>query len=173
MKKYPIKFESVPPAIRDENQWVLWKNIMRHGKSTKVPFSVYGTPASSTDESTWSTYESVVMKFDERQHAGIGFVFKEGGGVAGIDLDGCRNPETGIIQEWAWKVIDRFKGYTEISPSATGVKIWITCSASVAKGINRKLAESAVSSKTPGIEIYTHGRYFAFTGKVIKGYESL
>lgn len=172
-KKYPIIFESAPPAIRDENQWVLWKNIIRGGKATKVPYSVYGTTASSTDASTWSTYESSVIRFDERKHAGIGFVFREGGGIAGIDLDGCRNPETKVIEEWAWKVIDRFRGYTEISPSETGVKIWIKCSASVAKGINRKLAESAVSSKTPGIEIYTQGRYFAFTGKVIKGYETL
>ena len=173
MKTQPIKFESVPPAIRDENQWVLWKNIIRAGKSTKVPFSVYNAPASSTDSATWSTYESAVIRFDERQHAGIGFVFREGGGIAGIDLDGCRNPETKVIEEWAWKVIDRFRGYTEISPSETGVKIWIQCSASVAKGINRKLSESAVSSKTPGIEIYTQGRYFAFTGNVIAGYESL
>lgn len=173
MKKFPIKFESVPPAIRDENNWVLWKNIIRNGKSTKVPFSVYGAPASSTDDSTWSTYESAVIRYDERQHAGIGFVFQEGGGFAGIDLDGCRNPESGLIEDWAWKVIERFHGYTEISPSETGVKIWIPCSASIAKGINQKVNQAAVSEKTPGIEVYTHGRYFAFTGKVINGYESL
>lgn len=171
--KYPINFEAVPPSIRDENNWVLWKNIIRKGKSTKVPFSVYGTPASSTDDSTWSTYDSVVTKFDEHQHAGIGFVFRDGGGFAGIDLDGCRNPETSVIEDWAWKVIERFHGYTEISPSKTGVKIWIPCTASVAKGINKKLNQTAVSEKTPGIEIYTHGRYFAFTGHVIKGYETL
>jgi len=168
-----ILFHNVPPAIRDENNWVLWKNVIRGGKSTKIPYSVWDAPASSTDASTWSTYESSVIRFDEAQHAGIGFVFAAGGGFAGIDLDGCRNPKTGVIEEWAWKVIERFHGYTEISPSETGVKIWIPCSASVAKGINKKLAEKAVSEKSPGIEIYTQGRYFAFTGNVIKGYESL
>lgn len=171
--KTPVNFETVPPAIRDTNNWVLWKNIIRGGKATKVPFSVYDAPAKSTDSTTWSTYESVVMKFEERQHAGIGFVFAAGGGFAGIDLDGCRNPETAVIEEWAWEIIDRFHGYTEISPSETGVKIWIRCSVEVAKGINKKLEQAAVSDKTPGIEIYTHGRYFAFTGNVLRGYETL
>lgn len=168
-----IKFENVPEQLRDTNNWVLWKEILRGGKKTKVPFSVYGNPASSTDRATWSSFECVVMRYDERQHAGIGFVFAESGGFAGIDLDGCRDPQTRVIQDWAWKVIERFHGYTEISPSETGVKIWIPCTASVAKGINKKLSEKAVSDKTPGIEIYTHGRYFAFTGNVIKGYETL
>jgi primase-polymerase (primpol)-like protein len=113
------------------------------------------------------------MRYDETRYSGIGFVFSEGGGFAGIDLDGCRNPSTGVIEEWAWKAIERFHGYTEISPSETGVKIWIPCAISIPKGINQKITQTSVSDKTPGIEIYTHGRYFAYTGDVVKGYESL
>jgi hypothetical protein len=54
-----------------------------------------------------------------------GFVFDaERDGIAGIDLDGCRDPTTGEIAEWAMKIVRSINSYTEISPSGTGVKIF-------------------------------------------------
>ena len=169
----PIAFQNVPECLVNECQWVLWKEVVRNGKATKMPVSVYHDAASSTDPATWSSFECAVMRFDESIHSGIGWVFRRGGGFAGIDLDGCRDPQTGVIQDWAWKWIDKFRGYTEISPSETGVKIWIRCNKELAKGVNEKVNQPAVSSKTPGVEVYTQGRYFAVTGHVIRGYESL
>lgn len=162
---------NVPEALQNVNQWILWRAVDRGGKIVKLPWSVYDKAASSTGPGTWSSFECVVMRYREGFHAGIGFVFADGGGYAGIDLDGCRDPASGIIDEWAWKYIDGFRGYTEVSPSGTGVKIFVRTNRRIT-GLNAKLdGIPAKHGKTPGIEAYTQGRYFAVTGDVIRGYE--
>src|SRR5947208_1616508 len=63
-----------------------------------------------------------------REQMGVGFALgrvDKGPAFAGVDLDQCRNPATGIIEEWAWKIIRHCDSYTEISPSGTGVKIFL------------------------------------------------
>ena len=56
---------------------------------------------------------------------GIGFVFTPEDPYVGIDLDGARNPETGIIEPWASEIIAACASDTEISVSGTGVHIII------------------------------------------------
>ena len=164
-------FAAVPQAMQDVRQWILWRMVERGGKPVKLPWSVYDAAASSTDPETWHDYECAVMRYREGYHAGLGFVFAEGGGYGGCDLDGCRDPQTGVIDQWAWRYIDRLRGYTEISPSGTGVKIFFRTSKASPKGMNRKLDLPAKHGKTPGVEVYTQGRYFAVTGQVVRGYE--
>lgn len=163
-------FNTIPDELKDVNQWILWKMIQRDGKEVKLPWSVYDKPASSTDPNTWSSFECAVMRYDERQHAGVGFVFAPGDGFAGVDLDACRHPITGVIAQWAQDWIDRSDSYTEVSPSATGVKIWLRSDMSLPKGRNIKIEQPPMlpTGKKPGIEIYTQGRYFAVTGHVIR-----
>ena len=74
---------------------------------------------------------------------------------AGIDLDGCRNPISGEIRDWAKTTILRFNSYTEVSPSGTGVKIFV-------KG---KLPGRGAARN--GIEVYSQGRFFTVTGMQI------
>lgn len=165
-------FEGVPERLQDCRQWVLWRNIQRDGRDTKIPWSVFDRPASSTDPETWHEFETVAIQYRPGYHAGIGFVFAEDDGFAGIDLDSCRNPETGVIAPWGQKWLDKADGYAEISPSGTGLKIWIQSEQKLDKGRNIKLEEEPlVPGKKPGIEIYTHGRYFAVTGHKIKDWQ--
>jgi hypothetical protein len=37
----------------------------------------------------------------------------DGMGLAGIDLDTCRDASTGLIAPWAKKIVDRFSTYTK------------------------------------------------------------
>jgi putative DNA primase/helicase len=165
-------FIGVPERLQELRQWVLWRNIKRDGKDTKVPWSVYDKPASSTDPETWHEWECAVMRYTPGYHAGIGFVFSQHDGLAGIDLDSCRNPETQVISPWAQRWLDKSDGYAEISPSGTGLKIWIASEQRLDKGRNIKIDETAlVPGKKPGIEIYTHGRYFAVTGHKLKDWK--
>jgi primase-polymerase (primpol)-like protein len=55
---------------------------------------------------------------------GIGFVVSKEDDFCGLDLDGCRNPETGAIENWAMEVITAVESYTEVSPSETGIRIF-------------------------------------------------
>lgn len=55
--------------------------------------------------------------------SGLGFVFAEDDPFCGIDLDKCRDAESGIIKADAQKHIEALSSYTEISPSEKGVHV--------------------------------------------------
>ena len=157
---------NVPDELQNEVSWVFWRPIVRNGKACKVPWSAYDQAASSTDPATWAAFDTVVEKFREGYHAGLGFVFAKDGPFCGIDLDGCRNPQTGEIDQWAIPWIRGLNSYCEVSPSGTGVKIFCRSSLSL-KGVNQKLDLPNRYGKEPGIEVYTSGRYFAVTGQAV------
>ena len=165
-----IDFGSIPAELQERDQWVLWKTVIRDGKATKMPLSVFNTAASSTDSKTWTSFDNAGSHYDPSQHSGIGFVFTSDDQFCGIDLDGCRDPVTGVVADWAVDEVLRFASYTEISPSQTGLKIWITADSSLPKGRKKELRVPEIVAKTPAVEIYTQGRYFAVTGCVYKQY---
>lgn len=157
----------IPQELIDHRQWVVWKSISRDGKATKVPFQPSGVPASSTNHETWSEFYECVRV--SKSYAGIGFVFDKEDPYIGIDLDGCRSLETGLVDEWAKEIITKFGTYAEVSPSGTGVKLWGKTDFDYV-GINKKeMAGEGHGGKKPAIEIYSHGRYFACTGKRLQG----
>lgn len=163
----------IPHELRDLAQWVLWRNVTRSGTPTKMPITANGSPASSTDPATWASCDEVCRAFNASRHAGIGFVFTDSDPYVGIDLDGCRDPETGTVTDWALDEVKRFDSYTEISPSETGLKIWITADTKLPKGRNKKLLVPEIVAKKPGVEVYSQGRYFAVTGNVFRAYTEI
>jgi primase-polymerase (primpol)-like protein len=153
-----ISAENIPEELRERPQWVCWRYEAKPGddKLTKVPYTA-GTSrrASSTDLKTWRTFEQAYMALDNeaRHYDGIGFVFSSADPFVGIDLDKCRNPESGELAPWAREIISRVpEGYIEVSPSGTGVHIIIR--GSVRGGGVRK----------GPVEMYSRGRYFTITG---------
>ena len=144
--------------IRELRQWVCWRWEERDGKLTKIPYTPRtGTRASSTNPDTWSGYQEAVRACREHDYSGIGFVFTKEDDLCGIDLDDCRDPESGEIDGWAQKVIELLDSYTEISPSGTGVHILTR--AKLPAGRNRK----------ERFEAYDRGRYFTVTGRHLVG----
>ena len=161
--------ENIPEELRGLEQWVNWRFEERDDKLTKVPYTP-GTVrrASSTDPTTWSTFEEAFaayefgfddlsdIEYGEPSYDGIGFAFSDGDPFCGVDLDKCRNPETGGIAPWAMEIISRVpEGYIEASPSGTGAHIIIR--ASVRGGGMRR----------GPVEMYSRGRYFTITGHVL------
>ena len=91
--------------------------------------------------------------------AGIGFVLStkvpllEGSApLVGIDLDHCID-EHGTIADWAQEIISTVNSYTELSPSGTGVRIFV-------KGT---LPEDG--RKVGNVEMYQNKRYLTVTGR--------
>jgi putative DNA primase/helicase len=151
--------ENIPEELTERPQWVCWRLEERDEKLTKVPYTP-GTlrRASSTDLMTWSTFKDALAAYEaaEPSYSGIGFVFSSGDPYTGIDLDDCRNPETGAIAPWAQRMIDRVQeGYIETSPSGTGVHIIVV--GTVRDGGMRK----------GPIEMYSRERFFTITGEVL------
>ncbi len=153
---------AVPDDLRERDQWVLWQYEDRNGRTTKVPYRVGHRYASSTDRSTWTSFEAVTDEWRRwpSRYAGPGFVFSAADPFCGIDLDDCLDPED-IIKPWGRGIVERFSDtYMEISPSGTGLKIWARGS------IPANLA--GVNVGDGQIEIYDHARYFAVTGRIFR-----
>jgi primase-polymerase (primpol)-like protein len=149
-----VNLDCLPEELRQRRQWVVWKLEERDGKPNKVPYIAGGSGnASSTDSLTWRSFEEAVQALETGRYNGIGFVFSSGDPFAGIDLDDCRNPETGELEEWAVKIVEDFGGYAEVSQSGTGVHI-------IVKG-------KAPNKKRGKVEAYSLERFFAMTGQVL------
>ncbi len=144
--------DGIPEELKRSDRWVGWKVAERDGKPTKVPVNPKTLNlASATDESTWSTFDEAVSAARQAHLKGVGFVL--GVPYAGIDLDHCRDSESGDIEPWAQEIVDSIRSYTEISPSGTGLHL-IVRGALPANGRRR----------TGKIEMYDGGRYFTITG---------
>jgi putative DNA primase/helicase len=126
-----------------------------------------GGNAQADNPATWGTFAQAVKHCEAHKGngiVGIGYEFSYYDPFCGIDLDHCRNPETGEIEAWAWEIISRFNSYSEVSPSETGVHIIIK--AKLPKG-----AEDHQKNLDGGgkIEVYDVGRYFTVTGNHLEG----
>ena len=147
---------AVPDELKGLLRWVNWQFIEREGKSTKVPVDPNtGDPASCADPGTWGTYAEALARFNRDTVDGIGFQL--GDSYAGIDLDDCRNRETGEIEPWAQEIIDGLNTYAEISPSGNGVHI-------LAKG-----SLPPRGRRKGQVEMYSSGRFLTMTGAHLKG----
>jgi primase-polymerase (primpol)-like protein len=113
--------------------------------------------ASTTDRRTWSTFDVARQGLEHGWYPHIGFVFSETPYVA-IDLDKCRNPDTGPIETWAQDVIELLNSYTDESVSGRGVHI-------ICRGVL-----PGERRRTGRIEMYdqTSPRHFVMTGRVIR-----
>jgi putative DNA primase/helicase len=150
---------NVPEQLTERPQWVNWRLEERDGKPTKVPYTP-GTlrRASTTDLLTWRSFSEALAAYEagEPPYDGIGFVFSSGDPFAGIDLDDCRDPESGEVAPWAQKIIDAaHDGYVEGSPSGSGVHIIVE--GRVRDGGMRK----------GPIEMYSRERFFTITGVLL------
>ncbi|QLH78001.1 DUF927 domain-containing protein [Halosimplex rubrum] len=108
--------------LKDRETWICWRVEKRDGEETKAPISpVESGYASTTDSETWSSFEEAVEYHESHDTDGIGFVFDTDDIIVGIDLDDCRDRETGELTEWADKIIEDVDTYWEVSPSGTGL----------------------------------------------------
>jgi putative DNA primase/helicase len=155
----PIHPDGIPSELRERPQWVAWGWEQKEDRWTKVPVNpLTGRRASSTDPSSWSSFDETYAFAQREGLAGIGFVVTPNDPFVGIDLDHCRNPQTGEIDFWAQEIINRFASYTEVTPSGTGVRIWITTRDGLLPGREK-------GRRKGPIEIYARDRYFTVTGQ--------
>lgn len=158
--------ENISAKLRKRRQWVCWRmkwQKLKNGqwKLKKVPYNPETRfTASTIDPSTWSSLERALEAFQAHGsgYDGIGFVFSIDDPYTGVDLDKCRDPETGEVAPWAQEWIVRFDSYTEVSPTGTGVHI-------IVEGETPHNGQRTVEGKT--VEMYSIERYFTVTGEVL------
>jgi putative DNA primase/helicase len=166
VKKPLPDFNAIPAALQARDQWVLWKLDHRSGKPTKVPYYATVTDdglqlkkASTTNPATWSTFEKIQddfeIYFSKDMISGIGFVFKEGDGLVGIDVDHQRDPITGLWETGILEKILSFNSYAEFSQSGTGAHVIVMGD------------KPGKKCRSGDLEIYDAGRFFVMTGRHI------
>lgn len=161
----PVQLEGIPQELRDIPRWVMWKLVQRSKPNgdkvwAKMPMTIEGKAASSTNAATWTSYDDVCDALIMGEgFDGIGLVL--GADVQGIDLDDCRSAD-GSLTDLATEVLERVDGYAEVSPSGTGIKIFA-----------RTNLDGSRTKKEVGVELYREGRYFTVTGHQLNGHGKL
>lgn len=117
---------TIPDALAQMRRWVTWRNTPNEqGRPTKRP------DCSTKDPNAWRTLDEVLLEVEPSELQGPGFVFTAGVDLEGcrlyaFDLDGCRDPLTGSIEEWAREILEQHaRSYTEVTPSGTGLRQWV------------------------------------------------
>jgi putative DNA primase/helicase len=154
----PPTREDIPQALLEYDQWLCWRAEERDGKTTKIPIDPTSAEfASTTDPETWTNFETAREQVQFGQEDGLGFVFTESDPIVGVDLDDCRDSETGQPEEWAKDVIKKLDSFTEVSPSGTGYHVLVA--GSLPEGRNRK----------GELELYETARFFTVTADHVDG----
>ena len=151
-------WSNVPEELKARRQWMAWRRgkTKADGRFDKPPVSLRGGFDGSTNNSEdWGTFEEAVAFAERHGLPGVEFVFTEDDPYCGVDLDHCRDPETEEIAGWAREIIRELDSYTEVSPSGTGVKVFLR--GSVPRSIN-----------TGRIEIYDSKQPFTVTGERVE-----
>jgi putative DNA primase/helicase len=151
-----IVAQGIPEELRRIPNWVTWRLTLKaDGKWAKVPKSpLTGESAKSNDPLTWTSFKEALAA--SPRYDGIGYVFTLEARDVGVDLDHCRDPNTGEIETWARRIVNQLASYTEVTPSGTGLHI-------IVKGVIPQ------GRKKGKIELYASGRYFTFTGRHLEG----
>lgn len=135
---------TLPTELTSRARWV-------RRTSRKLPITVDGAPASSTDPATWARYRDAARS---TAGAGLGYVLVEGDGLVCLDLDHCLYGDT--VAPWAQRILDAAgPTWVERSVSGDGLHVWGT--GSLSRG--RRIAVG-----TGSVELYGTGRYIAITG---------
>lgn len=157
MPLYELDPVNVPATIKTVDQWICWREEHRTGqdKPAKAPIDPRtGTYASVADSDTWTTFTAAYTTYREDDAvAGVGFVFTRDDPYVGVDLDDCRDPDTGKLEDWARDIVQRLDSYTEASPSGTGVHVLV----------RGELPDG--KCRDGGVELYDRDRYFTVTGR--------
>jgi hypothetical protein len=144
-------------ALGHEVCWVDWKLVNVNGRLTKVPYYSKNKKASTTNPDTWMTYDEARALVDEAKNglAGTGIIFTPSQMLLGIDIDHVLE-EQDLLPEWKVQIellIEKANTYTEISPSGTGLHLYLKLSEPLDLVANRKAP----------FEAYTSGRFFTVT----------
>jgi hypothetical protein len=164
----PVLIDNIPLALRHLIRWVCWRWVWNpdanggRGKYDKPLFDPRtGKHASSTDPRTWTDLRTAYAAHLCGEYDGIGVTLgriDDGRTLAGLDLDGVRDPKAGTIEPWAELILGRLDSYAEVSPSGKGVKAlcW------------GQLPTGRRADHERGVEMYDSARYWTLTGRRVR-----
>jgi putative DNA primase/helicase len=151
--------DSIPDELATGHDWVAWKAVRKLGEAKLDKKPVKPDPlefayASHSDPTTWGTLEWAWQAKEAHDLDGVGKVFHDDNDLIGIDLDKCRDKESGKVTMWVLNIVSKLDTYAEVSPSGTGIKLWLY---GILPGARRR-------NDAQGVEMYDDKRFFTVTG---------
>ncbi len=137
--------KKLPAELTSRDRWV------RHDHAKRPLDAITGTPASSTDPTTWASYTEA-----STSTYGIGAGFVLGDGIGCIDLDNVMQ-DGQLDASAAIFIADYPNHYIEISPTGDGLHIW---------GTSPEVAGTRRTENGISVERYSTGRYITITGNI-------
>lgn len=173
MDKQRVSFPTCLAHLKDVPGWVNWSWVEREDKQgkvkkTKPPFQPAHPErfASNRNPAHWTVFKVAARNKRDGTHEGVGFVVAASPDECWIDLDDCRNPETGSLADWAARFVDMAGSYAEVTPSGRGVRIVGT----LAGAINGSPIHRPFKIKGGSGEVYYRAdRYVTVTGLRLDG----
>lgn len=158
-------YDNIPKELRENGQFCGFRKSDTGNRIAKVPFNPQnGHKARVDDPSTFGTFHEAFLAYQSHGYDGIGVRIE--GPLVAVDLDHCI--VDGKLTAFATEIIHELQGYTETSPSGTGVHILIRVSDDFVYD-----KELYYTKRPDGqIEIYhcsSGNRYVTVTGNVLKG----
>lgn len=145
-------FDRIPQALKEKRGWLLWR------KPRKVPYYVgsgsnrSGDQGGASDRAAMVTFEMAVAA-SAREDAGLGFAMFAEWGLVCVDLDGCVRADGSLTPAAEALVAGAGATYIELSPSGTGLHIWLRGSFHDKK------------NKGAGVEAFCAQHYLTMTGR--------
>jgi putative DNA primase/helicase len=156
----------IPQELKDLSQWVVWRiEPAKKGTPTKVPYNS-GKPkakASTKAPETWGTFPQAVSAAKSNGFGGVGFVFYEKDPYTGMDLDKCRDPQSGELKYCAQVILNYINSWPDVTPSKTGVHIISRAKWPAPTG-KQKTMPCGMK-----IEVYDKLRFFTMPGIPLEG----
>ncbi len=158
-------FEKIPSEMKARPQWIMWREEVRDGKPTKVPYCPQNPTrkAKANDPATWGTFDAALSAAKTNSFMGVGYEFSPQDDYTGVDVDKCRDPGTGGLRFCAGILIEALSSYTEESPSKIGLHTIIKGKLPPLSGHKKKM------NCGWEIEVYDSLRYFTMTGHHLEG----
>ncbi|MDF4048901.1 DNA primase, partial [Staphylococcus aureus] len=101
-----VKELEIPQELKLVPNWVLWRAEWNEKQQNygKVPYSINGYRASTTNKKTWCDFESVSIEYEvDEQYSGIGFVLSDDNNFVCLDIDNAIDKKGQINSELALK----------------------------------------------------------------------
>ncbi len=150
-------WQHIPAELRERPQWAV-------AGPKKSPLTIHGGDASSTNPTTWTTFDqAATAAWNRGLH--IGYMLSADDPFACIDLDWCdadsqvRKGKDINPDEWSTsedvdrycRIVRGFNSYTERSTYGKGLHIWVR-------------GKIGTGCRQAGIEVYSEARFIVCTG---------
>jgi putative DNA primase/helicase len=182
---------AIPPELAATPRWICWRIAWdaERGKPTKLPvkpgraealarehpagttldaveFKGRGILASTDRPDGWCSMHEALDAHALGGTSGLGFVFLASeDGILGLDLDDVRDPASGEFLPAAVRILEALPAaYAEVSPSLTGVKLWLR--ASIPGISSRPKAERDAAGEKAGLKVAIGADRLAATGEL-------